>query len=87
MSTMTFDDSKARLEEIASQVEDENISLDEALALFEEAVTLGLHACEVSEQDIQLDSPEPSPEPDMDELSGALPSETSELSQEDETSR
>ncbi len=87
MSTMTFDDSKARLEEIASQVEDESISLDEALALFEEAVTLGLHACEVSEQDIQPDAQEPSAEPEAEEPSQDMPVEASEPRQEDETSR
>ena len=87
MSTMTFDDSKARLEEIASQVDDESISLDEALALFEEAVTLGLHACEVSEQDIQQDVQEPSAEPEVDGPSQDMPVEASEPRQEDETGR
>lgn len=55
MEELTFDQSKARLEEIANLVEDPNISLDDALALYEEAVKIGLHACDVSEQDILLD--------------------------------
>lgn len=52
MDAMTFDESKARLEEIADMVEDPEISLDDALKLYEEAVRIGLHACDVSEQDI-----------------------------------
>lgn len=55
MSEMSFEESKERLEEIASLVEDADMPLDEALALFEEAVTVGLHACEMSEQDIKLE--------------------------------
>ncbi len=52
MDDLTFEESKARLEEIAALVEDPQISLDEALKLYEEAVKIGLHACDVSEQDI-----------------------------------
>lgn len=54
MEQNSFDQSKSRLEEIATLVKDESISLDDALALYEEAVTLGMQACEVSEQDLQL---------------------------------
>lgn len=57
MDELTFDESKARLEEIANLVEDPEISLDDALTLYEEAVKLGLHACEVSEQDILFQNP------------------------------
>lgn len=53
----SFSDTRARLEEIASKVDDENISLDEALSLYEEAVMLGLQACELSELDLMEDSP------------------------------
>lgn len=52
MDALTFDESKARLEEIADLVEDPDISLDDALVLYEEAVKIGLHACDVSEQDL-----------------------------------
>lgn len=48
----TFEDVQGRLNEIVEAVSDENISLDEALALYEEAVKLGLSACDLSEQDI-----------------------------------
>lgn len=39
-----FEKAKTRLEEIARAVDDENLSLDEALDLYEEAVKLGLQA-------------------------------------------
>lgn len=47
-----FDAMKSRLDEIVDEVSAEGISLDEALALYEEAVKLGLSACDVSEADI-----------------------------------
>lgn len=47
-----FEAMKTRLDEIAEEVSAEGISLDEALALYEEAVKLGLAACDVSEADI-----------------------------------
>ena len=54
MSDMSqdFEAMKSRLDEIADEVSAEGISLDEALALYEEAVKLGLAACDVSEADI-----------------------------------
>lgn len=52
MDGLSFDEAKARLDEIADAVEDPAISLDDALALYEEAVKIGLHACEVSEEDV-----------------------------------
>lgn len=59
MDQVTFEESKARLEEIAEMVENPEISLDDALLLYEEAVKIGLHACEVSEQGIIVeDDPE-----------------------------
>ncbi len=48
---MTFDSVKSRLEEIVDEVNAEGLSLDEALSLYEEAVKLGLAACDLSEQD------------------------------------
>lgn len=47
-----FEAMKSRLDEIADEVSVEGISLDDALALYEEAVKLGLAACDVSEADI-----------------------------------
>lgn len=47
-----FEAMKARLDEIVDEVSAEGVSLDEALALYEEAVKLGLSACDVSEADI-----------------------------------
>ncbi len=46
----TFDAMKARLDEIADEVNAEGISLDDALALYEEAVALGLRASDLLEE-------------------------------------
>lgn len=54
-----FEAMKARLDEIVDEVSAEGISLDEALALYEEAVKLGLSACDVSEADILVAEDEP----------------------------
>lgn len=47
-----FEDVQARLSQIVDEVSSEDISLDDALKLYEEAVKLGLSACDLSEQDI-----------------------------------
>lgn len=44
-----FNEIKQRLDEIVDLVSDENIDLDEALSLYEEAVKLGIAACDTSE--------------------------------------
>lgn len=49
----TYDEVRARLDEIADAVNAEGVTLDEALALYEEAVKLGLLACDLSEEDAQ----------------------------------
>ena len=54
-----FEAMKGRLDEIVDEVSAEGISLDEALALYEEAVKLGLSACDVSEADILVAEDEP----------------------------
>lgn len=46
---------KARLEEIAHAVDDENLPLDDALDLYEEAVKLGLKASSLLEVGIVVD--------------------------------
>lgn len=48
----TFEDMQSRLEQIVEEVSAEDISLDDALALYEEAVKLGLAACDLSESDV-----------------------------------
>lgn len=50
--TGSFEDVQARLNQIVDEVSAEDISLDDALKLYEEAVKLGLSACDLSEQDI-----------------------------------
>ena len=47
-----FTSVKTRLDEIVDEIAQEGISLDDALALYEEAVKLGLAACDLSEADI-----------------------------------
>lgn len=47
----SFEQLRNRLDEIVDEVNTEGISLDEALALYEEAVKLGLSACDLSEKD------------------------------------
>lgn len=48
-----YSDLKTRLDQIVDAVSDENLPLEEALDLYEEAVGLGLQASRLMEQDIQ----------------------------------
>lgn len=52
-SYSTFEELRARLDQIVDEVNAEGVSLDEALALYEEAVRLGLSACDLSERDVE----------------------------------
>ncbi len=47
-----FPQIKARLDDIAESVNDESLSLDEVLKLYEEAVSLGLKASSLLEQEV-----------------------------------
>lgn len=49
----TFEDVKGRLDEIVAAVSDDDLPLDEALSLYEEAVSLGLRASDLLEQNIE----------------------------------
>ena len=49
----TFEDVKSRLDQIVDAVSDESLPLDEALALYEEAVGLGLRASDLLEENIE----------------------------------
>ena len=53
-----FEAIKERLEQIAKAVDDENMPLDDALDLYEEAVKLGLQASSLLEASIVVDEPE-----------------------------
>lgn len=48
-----FEDIKQRLDQIVDRVSEDDIDLDEALSLYEEAVKLGMAACDASEFDIE----------------------------------
>ena len=57
----TFESVRTRLEEIVEAVGAEDVTLDVALALYEEAVKLGLAACDLSEKDVEAAFPEDAP--------------------------
>ena len=57
-SSQTFETVKERIDEIVDEVSHDDLSLDDALALYEEAIKLGLSACELSESDIFPETPE-----------------------------
>ena len=49
----SFESVRARLEAIVDEVNAEGVTLDEALKLYEEAVKLGLQACDMSEEEAE----------------------------------
>lgn len=49
----TFEAVQNRLDEIVKAVSDESVPLDEALALYEEAVSLGLRGSDLLEENIE----------------------------------
>ncbi len=57
---------KARLDEIVDAVGSSEMPLDEALSLYEEAVVLGLRACELLEENIEARDAEDVPEDGAD---------------------
>ena len=54
-----FESVKTRLAEIADAVDDENLSLDDALDLYEEAIALGLKASDLLETGVVIPEEEP----------------------------
>jgi exodeoxyribonuclease VII small subunit len=54
----TFEDIKARLDEIVEAVSDEELPLDQALGLYEEAVGIGLAASRIMEEGIAANTAE-----------------------------
>lgn len=50
-SPASYEEVKQRLDQIFEDVKSEDVSLDDALALYEEAVKLGLRASELIEDD------------------------------------
>lgn len=73
-----FETVRKRLEEIAREVDDDDMSLDDALDLYEEAVKLGLKASSLLEVGIVAEE-EPAPEPE--DASGADAAAVSESDQ------
>lgn len=56
MGEETYQSVRSRLDDILEEVNREDISLDDALALYEEAVKLSLSACDLSESDLNLNA-------------------------------
>ena len=52
VNTENFDDIKGRLQQIKQEVAAEDISLDDSLKLYEEAVNLGMKATEVVDSNV-----------------------------------
>lgn len=52
----TYAEVKARLDEIVEAVKDDSLPLDDALDLYEEAVSLGLRVSDMLEDDIEDDA-------------------------------
>ena len=67
----TFEDVKSRLDQIVDAVSDESLPLDEALALYEEAVGLGLRASDLLEENIEAQRAADQAEGDAAETAGA----------------
>ena len=81
---LSFDDIKSRLDEIAEAVSADNMSLDEALDLYEEAVNLGMKASELIEEGEEAEVPGEGTEADALEGEPELPGEgEEELSKEE----
>ncbi|MDO4502712.1 MAG: exodeoxyribonuclease VII small subunit [Coriobacteriia bacterium] len=58
----SYEQLKERLDQIVDAVSVDDLSLDEALDLYEEAVKLGMRASELIEQDTRPQSEEPADE-------------------------
>ena len=74
----SFESVKNRLSEIADTVADENLSLDDALDLYEEAVSLGLKASDLLEVGIGLPDEEVATEAESDVASASEGSSVAE---------
>lgn len=73
----SFEAVKTRLDEIVDAVSDDELALDDALALYEEAVGLGLRASDLLEENIETQQSVEEADEGSDEPSGdALAQET-----------
>lgn len=66
----TYEAIKARLDEIVDAVHDDELSLDDALVLYEEAVKLGTRTTALIEEDIRINEVA-AEEPEEGEVDGA----------------
>lgn len=65
----SFEAVKTRLDEIVDAVSDDELALDDALALYEEAVGLGLRASDLLEENIETQQSVEEADGESDELS------------------
>ena len=78
-----FEAVKNRLAEIAEAVDDESLSLDDALGLYEEAVALGLQASDLLETGIVVpDNPDEAAAQQAGSAEGAVESSAEDAAQD-----
>lgn len=71
----SFEAVKTRLDEIVDAVSDDELALDDALALYEEAVGLGLRASDLLEENIETQQSVEEADGELDEPSGDAPAQ------------
>lgn len=71
----SFEAVKTRLDEIVDTVSDDELALDDALALYEEAVGLGLRASDLLEENIETQQSVEEADGESDELSDDAPAQ------------
>lgn len=85
--SQSFEEVKGRLDEIVEAVSDENIALDDALALYEEAVKLGLQASALLEENLEANNArydeERSDDREDEDVAGRVAEEAAPADQED----
>ncbi len=79
--TRTFDEIESRIDEISERVSNEETSLDEALSLFEEAVKLGMQACEITDSEVATEI-ELSDDAALDDLKDGSLDENAQVTEE-----
>lgn len=85
--SQSFEEVKGRLDEIVEAVSDENIALDDALALYEEAVKLGLQASALLEENLEANNARYDEEQSDDQDEAAVQADDQTPSEEESDNR
>lgn len=85
--SQSFEEVKGRLDEIVEAVSDENIALDDALALYEEAVKLGLQASALLEENLEANNARYDEEQSGDQDEAAVQADDQTPSEEESDNR